>query len=196
MNITFFLFYCLLVTIAPGPTNIIILSTLHNNGIKKALEFCYGAILSFGIVLVLSVLLNSFLTTFLPNILFFMQIIGSVYMLYLAYLIFNMHSTPSNKKEFGNFKIGFFMQFINPKVLIFSLTLFPSFVMPYYSSIYQLVGFAFIVTLIGGISFFSWILFGSLLKTFLNKYQRFVNVFMSLFLIYCAYIISGIENYL
>jgi threonine/homoserine/homoserine lactone efflux protein len=125
-----------------------------------------------------------------------MQIIGSVYMLYLAYLIFNMHSTPSNKKEFGNFKIGFFMQFINPKVLIFSLTLFPSFVMPYYSSIYQLVGFAFIVTLIGGISFFSWILFGSLLKTFLNKYQRFVNVFMSLFLIYCAYIISGIENYL
>lgn len=196
MNITFFLFYCLLVTIAPGPTNIIILSTLHNNGIKKALEFCYGAILSFGIVLVLSVLLNSFLTTFLPNILFFMQIIGLVYMLYLAYLIFNMHSTPSNKKEFGNFKIGFFMQFINPKVLIFSLTLFPSFVMPYYSSIYQLVGFAFIVTLIGGISFFSWILFGSLLKTFLNKYQRFVNVFMSLFLIYCAYIISGIENYL
>lgn len=196
MNITFFLFYCLLVTIAPGPTNIIILSTLHNNGIKKALEFCYGAILSFGIVLVLSVLLNSFLTTFLPNILFFMQIIGSVYMLYLAYLIFNMHSTPPNKKEFGNFKIGFFMQFINPKVLIFSLTLFPSFVMPYYSSIYQLVGFAFIVTLIGGVSFFSWILFGSLLKTFLNKYQRFVNVFMSLFLIYCAYIISGIENYL
>lgn len=196
MNITFFLFYCLLVTIAPGPTNIIILSTLHNNGIKKALEFCYGAILSFGIVLVLSVLLNSFLTTFLPNILFFMQIIGLVYMLYLAYLIFNMHSTPSNKKEFGNFKIGFFMQFINPKVLIFSLTLFPSFVMPYYSSIYQLVGFAFIVTLIGGISFFSWILFGSLLKTFLNKYQRFVNVFMSLFLVYCAYVISGIEKFI
>jgi threonine/homoserine/homoserine lactone efflux protein len=196
MNITFFLFYCLLVTIAPGPTNIIILSTLHNNGIKKALEFCYGAILSFGIVLVLSVLLNSFLTTFLPNILFFMQIIGLVYMLYLAYLIFNMHSTPSNKKEFGNFKIGFFMQFINPKVLIFSLTLFPSFVMPYYSSIYQLVGFAFIVTFIGGVSLFSWILFGSLLKTFLNKYQRFVNVFMSLFLVYCAYVISGIEKFI
>jgi threonine/homoserine/homoserine lactone efflux protein len=196
MNITFFLFYCLLVTITPGPTNIIILSTLHNNGIKKTLEFCYGAILSFGIVLVLSVLLNSFLTTFLPNILFFMQIIGSVYMLYLAYLIFNMHSTPSNKKEFGNFKIGFFMQFINPKILIFSLTLFPSFVMPYYSSIYQLVGFAFIVTFIGGVSLFSWILFGSLLKTFLNKYQRFVNVFMSLFLVYCAYVISGIEKFI
>ena len=196
MNITFFLFYCLLVSIAPGPKYIIILSTLHNNGIKKALEFCYGAILSFGIVLVLSVLLNSFLTTFLPNILFFMQIIGLVYMLYLAYLIFNMHSTPSNKKEFGNFKIGFFMQFINPKVLIFSLTLFPSFVMPYYSSIYQLVGFAFIVTFIGGVSLFSWILFGSLLKTFLNKYQRFVNVFMSLFLVYCAYVISGIEKFI
>ena len=67
--------------------------------------------------------------------------------------------------------------------------------MPYYNSIYDLLGFALIITLIGSISFFSWVLAGSLLKTFLEKYIKFVNVFMSLFLIYCAYIISNIKNY-
>lgn len=68
--------------------------------------------------------------------------------------------------------------------------------MPYYNSIYELLGFVLIITIIGGMSFFSWVIAGSLLKTFLEKYQRFVNIIMSLFLVYCAYLISGIEKYL
>lgn len=87
------------------------------------------------------------------------------------------------------------MQFINPKVVIFCLTVFPSFVMPYYSSIYELLVFALIITVIGTIAFFSWVLFGKLLKNFLQKYKRFTNIVLSLFLVYCAYMISGIDKY-
>ncbi|MCG3671922.1 LysE family translocator [Aliarcobacter butzleri] len=195
MNLTFFIFYCFVATITPGPNNILILSTVNNHGVQKALKFCYGSILAFGILLVLSVVLNSYLNSLLPNILFVMQIIGSIYMLYLAYLIFNMNGVIKDKKGFATFKVGFFMQFINPKGVVFSLTIFPSFVMPYYSSIDELLLFALGVTFIGAISFFSWVMAGSLLKTFLEKYQRFANIVMSLFLVYCAYAISGIENY-
>lgn len=193
MNIAFFLLYCLLLTITPGPTNIVIFSTVQNYGVKKAVEFCYGAILAFAIILVLSVFLNSFLTSLLPEVLFYMQIIGSLYILYLAYLIFNMDSTSiSNNTEIGTFKIGFFIQFINPKALIFCLTVFPSFIMPYYSNLFQLLAFALLITIIAGIAFFSWVLFGKLLKTFLQKYQKLVNILMSIFLVYCAYIISDL----
>lgn len=192
MNITFFLLYCMLVTISPGPANIVIFSTVQNLGIKKAVEFCYGAVLAFGLILLLSVLLNSVLTSLLPDILFYMQLFGGIYMLYLAYLIFNMDVSSTNSQEFGSFKLGFLMQFINPKVVVFCLTVFPSFVMPYYSSTYELLGFALIITIIGGIAFFSWVLFGSLLKNILQKYQKRVNVLMSLFLVYCAYMISGV----
>lgn len=195
MNLSFFLLYCFIATITPGPNNILILSTVTNHGVQKALNFSYGAILAFCILLVLSVILNTFLVNILPNILSIMQIIGTIYLLYLAYIIFSMNSSITNKKEFATFKVGFLMQFINPKGIVFSLTIFPSFVMPYYNSIYDLLGFALIITLIGSISFFSWVLAGSLLKTFLEKYIKFVNVFMSLFLIYCAYIISNIKNY-
>lgn len=195
MDITFFLLYCLLITIAPGPTNIVILSTVQNISVKKAIEFCYGATFAFAIILFLSVLFNSLLTKYIPNLLLVMQIIGAMYILYLAYLIFNMDLSNTNKKEIGSFKTGFLMQFINPKVVIFCLTVFPSFVMPYYSYIYELLIFALVITIIGSIAFFSWVLFGKLLKNFLQKYKKFTNMVLSVFLVYCAYMISGIDNY-
>lgn len=49
MNITSFLIYCFIVTFTPGPTNIVILSTVHNFGTKKAMHYTYGATIAFGL---------------------------------------------------------------------------------------------------------------------------------------------------
>lgn len=193
MNITSFIIYCIIITFSPGPTHIVTLSTVQNYGGKKAISFCSGASLAFAIILVLSVLLNSILASFLPKAIIVMQIIGASYILYLAYLIYYMDSSSNDKKDFGSFKSGFLIQFINPKVVLFCITLFPSFVMPYYSSIYELFIFAFIVLIIGTMSYFSWIMFGSLLKSILVRYQKITNIVLSLFLVYCAIIISGIK---
>ena len=67
----------MLVTITPGPANIVIFSTVQNVGVKKAIEFCYGAVIAFGIILFLSVFLNAFLASLLPEILRYLQIIGA-----------------------------------------------------------------------------------------------------------------------
>ena len=194
MNLTSFLIYCLIVTFSPGPTHIITLSTINNFGVKKALDFCYGSSLAFGIILLLSVGLNSVLAAYLPKIIMVMQVIGTAYILYLAYQVYNANSSSKQSKELGTFKTGFLMQFINPKVILFCITIFPSFIMPYYSAFNELIIFAFIVFIIGTLSYFGWVLFGSLMKTFLQKYQRVTNTLMSLFLVYCAIIISGITN--
>lgn len=195
MSVTSFIIYCFIITFSPGPTHIVTLSTVHNYGIKKALNFCYGSSVAFGIIMILSVVLNSVLATVLPKFIIIMQIIGAIYILYLAYQIYTMDSSSNCKKDFTSFKAGFVMQFINPKVILFCVTVIPSFVMPYYNSFYELIFFAFIVSIIGIMSYFSWVLFGSILKTFLQKYQKATNTFMSLFLVYCAIIISGITNF-
>ncbi|MGE7111549.1 hypothetical protein [Lysinibacillus sp. NPDC047702] len=39
MNITSFLLYCFIITVTPGPTNIVILSTTQHYGIKRGLHF-------------------------------------------------------------------------------------------------------------------------------------------------------------
>ncbi|TLP39580.1 LysE family translocator [Arcobacter arenosus] len=195
MNILSFLIYCIIITFAPGPTHIVTLSTVQNYGVKRAVSFCYGASIAFAIILVLSVILNSLLASFTPKAMLVMEIIGASYILYLAYQIYNMDNSLNEKKNFGTFKSGFLMQFINPKVILFCITVFPSFIMPYYSSLSELLIFTIVVASIGSMSFFFWVIFGSLLKSFLIKHKRITNTLLSLFLVYCAIIISGVTEF-
>lgn len=194
MNMTFFLSYCLMMTITPGPTNIMILSTVHHHGIAKAVSFCYGTIVGFGISLALAAFFNALLSAFIPNIIVVMQWIGSLYMLYLAYQIATMDGKSGSKKEFGSFKKGFLLQFVNPKVILFCLTVFPSFILPYHTTPVELMFFVLAITAIGAFSFFTWIFFGSLLARWMQRYRKSVNGIMAAFLVYIAVIISGIMN--
>lgn len=192
MNITSFLIYCIIVTVTPGPTNIVILSTVNNWGTKKAMEYTYGATIAFGLLLIISAILNTALMAVLPKILCIMQIIGSLYILYLAYQICKMDISKSTAKETATFLSGFLMQFVNPKVVLFTMTVIPSFVMPYYTKLSTLMVFVAYITIIGFGAFIIWVLFGTIFKTFLQKHQKIVNIIMALFLVYSAIIVSGV----
>ena len=192
MNITSFLIYCIIVTVTPGPTNIVILSTVNNWGTKKAMEYTYGATIAFGLLLIISAILNTALMAVLPKILCIMQIIGSLYILYLAYQICKMDTSKSTAKETATFLSGFLMQFVNPKVVLFTMTVIPSFVMPYYTKLSTLMVFVVYITIIGFGAFIIWVLFGTIFKTFLQKHQKIVNIIMALFLVYSAIIVSGV----
>lgn len=195
MNITSFVIYCVIVTFTPGPTNIVILSATHNYGTKKATEYVWGATIAFGTLLILSAILNSVLVALIPKILIIMQIIGSFYMLYLAYQIYKMDASEVNVKQTASFMSGFLMQFVNPKVILFTMTVIPSFVMPYYSSPLSLSIFVLIVTIIGFLAFVTWVICGTVFKGFLQKYQKAANTIMALFLVYSAIMVSGIVDF-
>jgi len=192
MNMMFFLSYCLIMTITPGPNNIMILSMVHQHGIAKAIQFCYGSIMGFGIALALAAIFNAVLTAFIPNVIGVLQWIGSLYMLYLAYQIIRMDGSISSKKEFSSFKKGFLLQFVNPKGVLFCLTVFPSFILPYYSDQTELIFFVFVITGIGAFSFFTWVFFGALLARWMQRYRKSVNGVMATFLVYTAVMILGI----
>lgn len=192
MNITSFIIYCFIVTFTPGPTNIVILSTVNNYGTKKAMEYTYGASIAFGLLLVISAMLNTVLISVIPKVLPIMQIIGCLYILYLAYQIYKMDTSKSIEKQTATFMSGFLMQFINPKVVLFTMTVIPSFIMPYYSELSTLMLFVLCITIIGFVAFTTWILFGTIFKEFLQKHQKAVNIIMALFLVYSAIMVSGV----
>ena len=192
MSITSFLIYCVIVTFTPGPTNLVILSTVQGSGIKKAMEYSYGAVIAFGALLAISAILNTMLAVVIPKILLIMQIVGSLYILYLAYQIYNMDTSGATAKQVATFKSGFIMQFVNPKVVLFTMTVIPSFVMPYYTEPRVLAVFVAIITAIGFLAFITWVLLGAIFKQLLQKYQKPVNICMSLFLIYSAIMGSGL----
>ncbi|MGE8078813.1 LysE family translocator [Peribacillus loiseleuriae] len=189
MSITSFLIYCIIATFTPGPTNIVILSTVHNWGTKKAMQYTYGASVAFGLLLVIFATLNTMFVTIIPKIIIIMQIIGSLYMLYLAFQIFKTDTSKPTVNQTGTFMSGFLMQFLNPKVVLFTMTVIPSFIMPYYTSIPAVLISVVVITLIGFLAFITWVLFGTIFKEFLQKHERIVNVVMALLLAYSGIMI-------
>ncbi|MBT2282066.1 hypothetical protein J7E78_00630 [Paenibacillus polymyxa] len=66
-----------------------------------------------------------FLISFLrewPGILKVMQIVGGIYMVYLAYQIYKMGTTEDAPKQVTGFWNGFIMQFVNPTVVATPMT--------------------------------------------------------------------------
>lgn len=172
----------------------VILSTVHNLGAKKAMEYTYGATIAFGILLSVSAMLNVALMSVLPTILPVMQVLGGLYIAYLALQIFRIKPSKQADAQSGtsSFMSGFLMQFINPKVVLFTMTVIPSFVLPYYKSTPMLLLFVLIITIIGFLAFITWVLFGSVFKDFLQEHQKAANIVMALFLLYSAIMVSGV----
>lgn len=142
MNISAFIIYCIVVTFTPGPTNIVILSSVQHHGARKTMVYVWGATLAFGLLLAASALLNQLLAGILPEILRIMQITGSVYMLYLAYQVYHMgRGSGADARYSTGFHSGLLMQFANPKVLLFTLTVIPGYVLPYHPSSAATLGF-------------------------------------------------------
>lgn len=192
MDYMSFVIYCVIITFTPGPTNVVILSTVNNFGVKRAMEYTYGATIAFGILLGLSSVMNTLLVAVVPKLLVIMQMVGGVYILYLAYQLYKADVSNENEKQAVTFKSGLIMQFVNPKVVLFTMTVFPSFVLPYYSEPLLLAMHVILITVIGFFAFVTWVFFGAVLKNYFLKYHRLTNICMSLFLVYSAIIISGV----
>lgn len=192
MNITSFLIYCIVVTFTPGPSNIVILSSTQKVGARKTMPYVGGATLAFGLLLTASAFLNQLLAGVLPGILKVMQIVGGLYMVYLAYQIYKMGTTEDAPKQVTGFWNGLVMQFVNPKVVLFTFTVIPSYVFPYYQSSFSSLLFVLLITFIGFLAYSSWVVFGSVFRTLLNRHQKLLSILMALFLLYSAIIVSGV----
>ncbi|CAM4351721.1 LysE family translocator [Paenibacillus xylanexedens] len=192
MNLASFLIYCIVVTFTPGPSNIVILSSVQQVGARQTMQYVWGATLAFGLLLTASAFLNHLLAGVLPGILKVMQIVGGLYMVYLAYQIYKMGTTEDAPKQVTGFWNGFIMQFVNPKVVLFTFTVIPSYVLPFYQSSFSSFLFVVLITFIGFLAYSSWVVFGTVFKMLLNRHQKLLSILMALFLLYSAIIVSGL----
>ena len=103
---------------------------------------------------------------------------------------------PAPRSDRALFVTGFLMQFVNPKVVMFTLTVMPSFVALAQGSRGGVAAGVAAVSVIGWAAFAAWVGFGALLRRFLSAYRRVVNVLMALFLVYCAVAMSGVQQVL
>lgn len=186
--ISFFVFVCVN-SFTPGPNNILAMTYANQYGLKRTLLFCLGVGTGFSLIIIICSFFNVLLMNALPIIELPLALFGIAYMLYLAFIVARSGepSATENKQENRLFFTGVVLQFINPKGLLFGLTVVTIFIIPYYSENKYFLLFALILGAIGVISSFSWSLFGSLFKNFLTTYRKPFNLIMAALLVYVAF---------
>ena len=188
INFIPFLSYVLVTTFTPGPNNIMSMTNANRDGFKKTLNFDLGVFAGFFVMMLACSYFNLLLFNLIPKIKIFMSIIGSAYMIYLAYKIYTSKIVEgeSNNTHINSFFTGLMMQFVNVKVILYGLTVVSSFIMPYSSNPAVLILFSLLLASLAFVSTACWAMFGALFQKFLSKYRKAFNTVMSLLLLYSA----------
>ena len=187
--------FSLIMSITPGPVNLMIISSGINYGFKKTFMFVSGATIGFTLLLIF---VAFGLDKFINKDSYFMntiEIVGTSF-IYLGYKILSTKSNIEIKNKNKNvlkFYQGFILQWLNPKAWIASISGISMFSMSL-NTIYLFILIYFIICYLS-LSF--WAFIGERTTKFLNTNKRLkiFNVLMGSFLIFTA-ILLFVEKYL
>lgn len=111
--------YAIVASFTPGPNNIIAMTQARHQGFAKTLPFVGGVAAGCLLVMFLSSYFNLVLQQYIPRIRPVLNVLGCVYLIYMAFKI--MRSTSANQADTRtkpySFLFGFTLQFMNPKVI-------------------------------------------------------------------------------
>ena len=171
----------------PGPNNAVASFSGFNFGIKKTIPLILGVWLGYTTFVILTnfVLISTFIKY--PIIQEIIRILGTFFLIYLAYKIsFSSLSKENNKVNPVKFIDTFIFQFLNPKGVMAGITLISKFVLEddYFNSSLTVIVVCSVTALT---SITTWAFFGKFLRQFAtnNNFIKRFNYAMSLLLIVC-----------
>ena len=174
---------------SPGPNNILTSYSAYNFGFKKTVPTMLGVISGWTLLSVLLLFGSTIIFTKFENLQIIIKILGSIYLLFLAYKI-SFVKTKSEKKvkKPVTFLNTFFFQFVNPKSIIAGSTAVSLFVDIQSNYLRDSIIFIFVMFLVAVGSQTAWCLMGSYLRKFATseKFMSNFNYTMSFLLIVCV----------
>jgi len=184
-----FLTFVVITSFTPGPNNFMAMLFANKQGFTKTIPFSLGVGAGFFMLIGLCSFFNIALTNIMPIIKLPLTLFGVGYMLYLAFKIATNKASDLDKEGDNNsnlFLTGILLQFINPKGILFGITVVATYILPYYSSYFSFFLFAIFLGIVGILSTSSWALFGSAFQKILHQYRQPFNIIMALLLVYSA----------
>ena len=186
------IFFSVAAAFTPGPNNIIGSYSGFNFGIKKSIPLILGVTFGYTSIVTLSAAGLNFIFNVYPLLKTIIKILGSIFLIYLAYKI--AFKTQLQEKKIKNpvkFYDTFIFQFFNPKgvfAAITSISLFVELGTNYLFHSLVVIGVSFFCAIT---SITSWCLLGKFLRRF-SENKKFIQVFnytMSFSLIVCVILI-------
>jgi cysteine/O-acetylserine efflux protein len=185
-NVIAFASYVVLTTFTPGPNNIMSMSNASRHGFRGSSRFRLGELAGFFLVMAAAFVFTVALYKAIPAIKPYMTLVGAAYILWLAYKTLTSSPHDEAAASQNTFLSGMLLQFLNPKVILYGITVAATFIVPYYKSPAVLLAFAAGLALVGFCAVTSWALFGSVFQRFVTENHKVVNGVMGGLLIYCA----------
>jgi threonine/homoserine/homoserine lactone efflux protein len=171
----------------PGPNNAVASYSGFNFGIKKTVPLIMGVGLGYTALIILTnfVLISTFKK--FPIIQEVIRILGTFFLIYLAYKIATSHLKKNEKKENPvSFFDTFIFQFINPKGVMAAITLSSKFVNEtnYFISSMMVI---MVCSFTAFLSITSWTVLGKFLRKFAtnNSFIKRFNYAMSILILAC-----------
>jgi cysteine/O-acetylserine efflux protein len=187
--------FVLITTFTPGPNNISSASMGILVGYRKTLPYLVGIAVGFFTLMMLCGWISKTLLLLLPSFEGYLRIFGAGYILYLAW---HTYRASYDFKEGDQKALGFFngllLQILNPKAIVFGLTLYSTFLADIEFSFLTLMLSAAILAVTTFSAISTWTLFGAAIRTYLRNqtFRRAINAALSLMLVYIAVEISGL----
>ena len=187
--------YVIVTTFTPGPNNISSAAMGVTYGYRRTIPYLFGISSKFFLVMLVAAYLSNALLGIMPFAEQYLRWIGSGYILYLAISTLRTDYRFSGSSEDAMaFTKGFALQLFNPKVAVYGLTLYSTFLAGISGHIAWLSFFAAIFAMTALAATSTWALCGAAIRNRLKNefFQRAVNIVLALLLIYTALALSGV----
>jgi cysteine/O-acetylserine efflux protein len=147
--------------------------------------------------MLLCALVSSVLLGFMPSVQPVLRLAGAAYILWLAWCTARASYgfTDTGQARLG-FDKGFLLQLLNPKVIVYGLALYSSFLSPLAGRPLALVLFALPLTVVCFCAVSTWALCGAAIRRALvrPRVRILVNTVLVLLLAWCAVDLSGLAG--
>lgn len=171
---------------SPGPANIYALTMSLRHERKQVMVMWLGLLTGFSIAICIMALLTHYVGLAIGHYVQYLKYVGAAYILYLAWTIWKKSGKLEEDQRGCSFANGMLVQMTNAKILLFEVTVFSTFVLPYSSRILDLFEVAAWLVLAGPGANLAWLLAGSFLRKFSEKYSRQINIASAIALVLCA----------
>lgn len=184
-----FFYFLFVASITPGPNNVMLTASGMNFGYMRTIPHMAGIYVGFTIYLTICAFGVGAAVAAYPPVLIALKILGSAYLVYLAWRIVNAGRMGVAEKAKETARPLTFLeaagfQFINPKGVVFGLA--AASLLPPEASLAQIGVIVFIATTISCIAALNtWVLFGKAVATLFrdDKIRRVINIILALLLL-------------
>jgi cysteine/O-acetylserine efflux protein len=185
-----FLTYAVVTTFTPGPNNITSTTIGMRLGYRRTLPYILGIMAGFLVIMLAAGVLTDIASRAYRGALPYLKWIGVIYMCWLAVSLFlpSTHGADAVHVRNASFRSGLFLQIVNPKLILYGITIYSSFHVLLADTPMMLIGSSIFLATLGGVATSLWAVFGNLMAAFLKGKAALLvfNITMALLLLYSA----------